>query len=159
MFSKYNKQIILILIALQFLWIAGTVIILEVNLAFGKTVKLQIVPVDPRSLMQRDYVVLNYSISRIKGYYPEPWEQTVRVVIRPDQNGVYQVKSIYHKDVILDKDDIVINGKPRGSRVLYGIETYFVPEGTGRKVERAARYGLVKVSALGDAMLVELIEK
>ena len=39
----------------------------------------------------------------------------------------------------------------------YGIENYFVPEGIGREMDRAAYYAEVKVSASGNAMLIRLL--
>ena len=66
---------------------------------------------------------------------------------------------MYTDKTVLGHDDVVINGTRRGDRIFYGIEHYFVPEGTGREVERAANYALVKISAWGDAMLMKLLEK
>ena len=62
------------------------------------------------------------------------------------------------KDKRLAPNEVVITGWRRGdrNRLSYGIESYFVPEGTGIEVERSAKYGIVKVNKNGDAMLVSL---
>ncbi|MBN2443696.1 MAG: GDYXXLXY domain-containing protein [Spirochaetales bacterium] len=159
MLNKYKKYIVPALIIFQFLWIIATVFILEVNLATGKTIKLQLAPVDPRSLMQGDYVILNYTISRIPHYTPSPSESRVRVILSPDNKGIYNVKSIFSPSAFLEQDDVVVNGTFMGDRIFYGIENYFVPEGTGKQVERSVRFALVKVSAWGDAMLIKLLEE
>ncbi|MNN77777.1 hypothetical protein D3C81_1942710 [compost metagenome] len=53
---------------------------------------------------------------------------------------------------------MLIRGKWDGYRSFdYGIEHYFVPEGTGIGLERQVRYAEVKVSAKGDAILVRLL--
>ncbi|MFG5107565.1 GDYXXLXY domain-containing protein, partial [Campylobacter lari] len=53
--------------------------------------------------------------------------------------------------------DVIINGSTiGGNRVEYGIESYFVPEGTGLEVERNAKYAIVKIGERGDAILESL---
>jgi uncharacterized membrane-anchored protein len=159
MFNKYKVYIVPAVILLQFLWIILSVLVFEINLATGKTVILELVPFDPRSLMQGDYVILTYSISDIQFDYETVPDEVIRIVISPDERGVYDFKSIFRGHTYCDKDDVVVNGTLTGSRVFYGIEHYFVPEGTGADVEQEAEYALVKVSAWGDAMLVRLLSE
>ena len=50
-----------------------------------------------------------------------------------------------------------MNGQTSGwGTIYYGIETYFVPEGTGLETERNARLAYVRVGAGGDALLERL---
>jgi len=157
MSCKYKKFIIPAVIILQFFWIIVSVLMFEINLETGKSIILKIVPVDPRSLMQGDYVNLNYSISDINIDFEASLRPFVRVVIHPNRKGVYNYKSLYSKNMTLDEKDVIIKGTPYGDSIFYGIEHFFVPEGTGRAVERNADYALVKVSAGGNAMLVKLL--
>src|SRR5690606_313872 len=130
----------------------------------GAVVKLQIEPLDPRSLLQGDYVRLNYTISTLPADVAETLEETdhvrLQVVLAPDANGVHGFKRVYERGEALGADEIMLTGKWSGYReVYYGIETYFVPEGTGLEVERNAAYAYVRVGAGGDALLERLSDK
>ena len=53
-----------------------------------------------------------------------------------------------------------MNGKvKKWGRVYFGIENFFVGEGTGLEVERKAKYAKIKVTSKGDAFITELLEK
>lgn len=133
-------------------------------LAHGQVIKLQLAPLDPRSLLQGDYVELSYTISR-----PDWTKEQLRaldarakvsVVLAPDQAGVFQLVRLHEDGVPLREGEVVIRGRWDGySRLNYGIEHYFIPEGTGLDVERTAQYAEVKVSAGGDAILVRLLSQ
>ncbi|MDF2935040.1 MAG: hypothetical protein K0Q90_413 [Paenibacillaceae bacterium] len=154
-------------------WVLTGIVLLQVGmmtvqisrsewlLANGRAIKLELAPVDPRSLLQGDYVVLSYTISR-----PE-WGEAklkeleegakVTLVLAPDAEDVYQLDRIYEAGGLLKEEEVLIRGKWDGYRSFeYGIEHYFIPEGTGIDLERQARYAEVKVSAKGDAILVRL---
>ncbi|MNC02910.1 hypothetical protein D3C75_502950 [compost metagenome] len=155
-------------------WVLAGIVLLQVSvmsaqiwrseglLANGRSIKLELAPVDPRSLLQGDYVVLSYTISR-----PE-WEEAqlkeleedakVTLVLAPDAGGVYRLDRLYEAGSPLKEEEVLIRGKWDGYRSFdYGIEHYFVPEGTGIGLERQVRYAEVKVSAKGDAILVRLL--
>jgi uncharacterized membrane-anchored protein/uncharacterized membrane protein len=137
----------------------------EVLLTTGTTVKLQITPLDPRSLLQGDYVVLNYSISNppkpiaaeLEAYHGQ---RKVKVVLSPDMKGVHVINRLYKSGEALSGREIVINGTLSGwGSIRYGIETYFVPEGTGLTVQSKARFAYIRVNAQGDALLESLAEQ
>ena len=53
-----------------------------------------------------------------------------------------------------------MNGKVKKQRhVYFGIENFFVEEGTGLEVERSANFAKLKVTSTGDAFVTELLEK
>jgi uncharacterized membrane-anchored protein len=134
----------------------------ETLLATGASVKLKLAPIDPRSLLQGDYVALNYDISTPPFKDPlqeKDWNRgKVKVVLTPDSQGVYISDRLYQDGEVLANHEIILNGQWNGSRILYGIENYFIPEGTGRTVEQNARYAYIRVSRNGDALLERLVE-
>lgn len=166
-----NKKIILI--AVSFLWIAvavGLIISKQHIIRTGKTVLLETVPVDPRDFLRGDYVVLRYKISTIvlqqiqseKSYYGqgekvyvklEPrerfWEAVAVKTKKPvSDNGVYlkaRVKYCYDKKLELN----------------YGIESYFVPEGEGKDIEKnmQGNKSSVEVEVLVDTSGNAIIKK
>lgn len=165
-----NKKIILI--AVSFLWIAvavGLIISKQHIIRTGKTVLLETVPVDPRDFLRGDYVVLRYKISTIvlqqiqrKSYCGqgekvyvklEPrerfWEAVAVKTKKPvSDNGVYlkaRVKYCYDEKLELN----------------YGIESYFVPEGEGKDIEKnmQGNKSSVEVEVLVDTSGNAIIKK
>ncbi|WP_421384965.1 GDYXXLXY domain-containing protein [Bacillus salacetis] len=129
----------------------------------GETVKLELAPIDPRSLLQGDYVRLNYKISDHESFMNAglPGEK-IQLVLRPEgdihsYSGIYKQRGKWNTDYEKQDKDIVINGVIGGDgRVIFGIESFFVEEGTGVNVENTAEYAIVKVADGGNALLVGL---
>ena len=109
-----------------------------------RTVLLKVVPVDPRELMRGDYVILGYDISRVppgtspggSGAPGDRQGRTVYVVLKPDEDGRH-----YHGEGVVDDPPATgpfIRGTLEGwNRIVFGIESYFVQEGKGKKYEQA----------------------
>lgn len=157
--------LLLIVIVLQFGFLAYEAVTNERLLRNGASVKLELQPIDPRSLLQGDYVTLNYSISTLPRSSEAELEsrgsrQRVRVVLAQDVRGVHVFNRLYRDGETLAPNEIVMNGVTSGwGPIYYGIETYFVPEGTGLAVERSARFAYIRVSANGNAMLERLAKE
>jgi uncharacterized membrane-anchored protein len=129
-------------------------------LANGREIVLDIIPVDPRSLFRGDYVILNYDVSRFENAQgvPLPQGAPIYVTIGKDAAGKWQAVSSsasYPENV--PSDQVVlkgrvlyagtsVDGKPAPTSVKYGIESFFVPEGTGRDLEKIV--GERKMSAV-----------
>ncbi|MCA0756259.1 GDYXXLXY domain-containing protein [Paenibacillus sp. N4] len=160
-FLRKSAVWIAIVIVLQLGYIAYHAATSEALLSGGTQVKLKIEPLDPRSLLQGDYVRLNYSISTPPSLDAEMKEHPVtgriKVVLRQGDDGLYVFDRLYTKGETLTDKEVVINGTFNGwQSIYYGIETYFVPEGTGLETERNARYAYVRVGKNGDAILEKL---
>lgn len=142
-----NKKIALVLIAL--LWVAvaaGFIYSKQLIFRTGKAVLLETMPVDPRDLLRGDYVVLSYKIGQLeldkirkeKGYFG--FGEVVYVTL--EKKETYWEASAVSSKKPGPGDGIFIKGRvasPGGNRLMvnYGIESYFVPEGEGRQIERA----------------------
>jgi uncharacterized membrane-anchored protein len=162
-FLKKKLWIIALVIALQFAVMGVQIAKSEYVLATGDLIKLQLQPIDPRSLIQGDYVILGYEISTIELDMDFSAKEKVQIVLSPNEEGVYEYKGVYRYNgeynqhyVKLDEDVIVNARSNGGDRLIYGIESFFVPEGTGRAVEGEAEFAYVKVASNGDALLVRL---
>ena len=117
----------------------------EVDLRTGTEVVLETVPVDPRSLFQGDYVILRYEIgvSGRNGSLPEGWQDPIRhgqgtvVYVQLREAGDHWVAEGYNS-TREGAGPVAIRGEmTHGGWLDFGIGTYFVPEGTGRPIERA----------------------
>ena len=151
-----NKKIIIVIIG--FLWVViavGMVLSKQQTLRTGKTVVLETVPVDPRDFLRGDYVVLRYKLSSldmnqiksIKSYYRHG--ESIYVELKP-KGKFWEATAIYEKkgDTI---NGLFIKGKvkyyyDKKLEANYGIESYFVPEGEGRDIERKMRGNKSSVS-------------
>ena len=137
----------------------------------GTPVVLQTVPVDPRSLFMGDYARLSYSISQLHldgdtalgGDKIFKRHDAVWVALKPDPAGAKAV-SVHHDRSGIPPDLLALKGevqhfsenewdrttnksvKRRTLNVRYGIEQYYVQEGTGSQIERPQ--GGEKVSIL-----------
>jgi GDYXXLXY protein len=134
----------LIQIALIGLMVADRVMILRT----GVDVPLQTRPLDPRDFLRGDYVVLGYDMAseRLTGR-----DKLVFVKLAPNRDGFYEAISAHAAPVDVASPEVLIRGhvvsgvncgRDRCSvdsmlQVRYGIESYFVPEGEGRKLESA----------------------
>ena len=159
-----KKIPIVLVILLQLLFIGNQYIQNENVLANGELIKLELEPLDPRSLLQGDYVILQYDISQISELTDrfQPGEK-IKLVLSLDENGVYNYSGYYEYKGEFNQayepsdEDVLINAKANGwDSFIYGIESYFIEEGTGREVEENATIAFVRVATNGNAMLVEL---
>ena len=127
----------------------------EHNLLTGKEIVLELYrPVDPRSLLQGDYIRLSYEISRLPDH---PQAKSVhRILLAPDTQGIYRFRG-FHDGGPVGKDEVVINGRYDGGRFVYGIEHFYVQEETGLALEQAATHVLVVVPESGNAMVKEVL--
>ena len=133
-------------------------------LSNGREVVLEVIPVDPRSLFRGDYVILGYDISRFKlppGATPPKKNAPFYITLQKSQGDNWQVVGGANDPPAEAKpDEVVVKGRveyvsrpspeqtqePVVVGLQYGIESFFVPEGTGRELEKMV--GEKKISAL-----------
>jgi uncharacterized membrane-anchored protein len=160
-----RTKLILIAILVQFgvlAWMAGE---REWIVRTGPPIWLRTAPVDPRDLFRGDYVRLNYDIATVADHQIGPGLE--KYLANARQKGasrhwlgkeivVYSalrihsdrdVAEITTTDLTPPSSGLFIKGrvKPYGGAVhgvRYGIESYFVQQGKGRKLERRAPEGL-----------------
>ncbi|MBI5817655.1 MAG: GDYXXLXY domain-containing protein [Verrucomicrobia bacterium] len=178
---EHERAVLWITIAFQLAVLASMVVLHALPLMVGDTIRLKVMPVDPRDVMRGDYVILSYAISNVpdKGIEGIPdannrvwryWERnswleerTVYVTLEPDAGGKLWrgVKASVHKPA----SGKFIRGKyvrQWGTpQIQFGIEAFYVQEGAGKKLEEArnARHLVAEVALLpsGKAALRDLI--
>ena len=122
-------------------------------LANGETVLLELAPVDPRSLIQGDYMRLRYNISVL----PEAnhgWPRDGNVVVDVDSMRVATFARLDDGSP-LGPGQARLRYRKRGAGIRIATDAYFFQEGTARKYERA-RYGELRVAPDGSSVLVGL---
>lgn len=131
----------------------------DYQLKNGQEIVLKTVPVDPRDVLRGDYVVLRYEISSAeRDDEDEPWlfqqNQVVFVSLEEDR-GDWAIAEVGHEPppVGLFLRGRIRSATPGRLEITYGIESFFVPEGEGRKYEEARNrdrlWAVVSVSPHG----------
>ena len=131
----------------------------EQLIAHGEKVFVQLAPVDPRSLMQGDYMRLNYS-------FPGDTEDgigellTARpyLVVRRDARGVAQPLRVVQAHEAVAPGEMRIELTPKGGRWMLVSDAWYFTEGDGARWS-AAKYGEFRVLPDGRALLVGLADE
>ena len=147
----------------------------------GREITVPVQPLDPRDLFRGDYVTLGYDFTSLRqsslaaqidleGF---PAGSEIYVTLHPDAAGAWSVAALASsRPHEIASGDVVIRGRVKSVwrsenkadvllTVRYGIETYFVPEGSGRTLETQVRdhkiEAIVAVDATGTAAIKGLV--
>lgn len=145
-----SKLTLIALAAVAQIGILSSMIVVDtLPYQLGETIRLKVIPVDPRDLFRGDYVVLGYEFSNLHenkvtgldksgSYYWDHAGQPVYVLLEKDAD-----------DDVWKPQEISINQPSTGTylrgqidnrgQVDCGIGAYFVQEGEGLEIERAIR--------------------
>lgn len=168
----------------------GTVLVLGVaNVAIvqkerilsdGQTVLLELAPVDPRSLMQGDYMSLNFALSQnlsaLSWGLPKDVlakmdaQQWVVVAVQLDENKVAQLKGVYleqdgqerlwsEEGPVAEPSDVMrLRMRRHRSNWTPGTDAWFFAEGSADRFD-AARYGEFAVVEGGQSLLRAMLDE
>lgn len=101
----------------------------------GTSIMVRTRPVDPRDLLRGQYVALAYEFSNVSDFPKTTGTltpgQEVWAVLAPDEGFYIPVELFADAPAQLAPGQVVLCGTIKSSRAIeYGIESYFVPEGT-----------------------------
>lgn len=122
----------------------------------GRLVFMELAPVDPRSLIQGDYMRLQYKLASEMASDNIP--NAGFCAIEPNTYGVVQKIRFLDKNSGINDNELIIKYSAKkwwGIRI--GAESYFFQEGEAHKFENA-KYGGLKVDADGNCILVGLYD-
>ena len=145
-----ERKVLKIAVAAQLLVLVAMIALRSLPLVTGQTVLVRVQPVDPRDLLRGDYVILSYDFSRVP---PEGVEglseteyrkrskregRTVYVPLVPDTNRTHwRAEKV---TLVKPASGPFLKGHmERHGSLKFGIEAYYVQEGTGRRYEQAIR--------------------
>ena len=162
-----KKKLFLIIGIFWVIILFGFIAFKEFTLQTGEEVLLKTRPIDPRDLFRGDYVILSYEISNLDANSLQKdvteFKQEDKVYVSLNKVDNYGIASgVYINN---PKEGLILKGtikNVQGSRlnIEYGIESYFVPEGKGREIERLRGRNLdvkVAVDKLGNAIIKDLL--
>ncbi len=122
------------------------------TVATGKTVILQTAPVDPYDLLRGYYQTLGYDISNHQNLAKLPGGELLKdayvgdvfVILEapPSANTTppkpwKPIRVSRDRPTNLPPNQIAINGKSEGWRIVYGLETYYMPEDQRESLNQA----------------------
>lgn|GEM_PF-925041 len=135
-------------------------------LANGERVILALRPVDPRSLMQGDYMVLALDVEN--AIYQHLYKQESpenepakyikgTAIVSPDENGVFRFVRLDDGTPLQDSQArLVYRGKKSGVRV--GSGSFFFQEGYGKIFEKA-RFVELRAGKDGETLMTHLLDE
>jgi uncharacterized membrane-anchored protein len=145
-----ERKVLLLTVGAQLTILLAMIALRALPLITGQTVLVRVEPVDPRDLFRGDYVILSYPFSRVP---PEQIDglseaqlrsrtklegRTVYVPLVPDTSAGHMRAG----KITMEKPSagLFIKGHmKRYGSMEFGIESYYVEEGTGRRYEQAIR--------------------
>jgi uncharacterized membrane-anchored protein len=148
-----RKTVVLIGLAIILVAVNWSIVQKERLLHTGTSMLLQLAPVDPRSLIQGDYMRLDYAIAR-EVSYRDGWASDGQIVVANDADGVARFVRL-HDGTPLAAHEHLLRYRNRDGRVRIGTDAFFFQEGTADRYA-AARYGELHVDDAGEGLLIGL---
>lgn len=149
-----RKAILLVAAAIVLVLVNVSIWQREALITSGRTVLLELAPVDPRSLMQGDYMALRFKVAndafpqgQIKGL------KDGRVVLAVDSRDVGTFRRFDNGGAAAD--EVLLRYRIRNGQPKFATNAFFFQERQG-EFYREARYGEFRVAPDGEAILVAL---
>lgn len=153
-------KLFVFILALQTVWLLGTVVVQERALAHGRVILLETHRVDPRDLLRGDYLILNYNISDVPTnlFSPPvardlPYGTRVFVALAPGTNRFYEIVRASTNELTPATNEVVLRGQSDERRwssnsvhLAYGIENYYIAENTGNPTGKLTVQAVVPAS-------------
>ncbi len=139
---------------LVLLAVNGLIVQKERLIASGSKIYLELAPVDPRSLIQGDFMRLDYALSRtLQDIKEHPKDG--KLVVKLDERGVAGFVRIHDDATDLQPGEQLLRFRERSGEVRVGSGAFFFQEGHAKRYEQA-KYGEVRVNDAGTSVLIGL---
>lgn len=155
---KYLRIIVLFGTLLAFLYLVNTGIISsEQNIENGTLAYFKLAPVDPRSLIQGDYMQLAYAIETDANEAGLRDIRRGQLVLYLDEQHIAHFSRLYHEGDTLEENEVIVNfyalDNWRGVRV--GVDSFLFQEGLADTYAHA-QYSEVRIFD-ANVMLIDLL--
>ncbi len=129
----------------------------------GQKIYISLAPRDPRSIMQGDYMALNFGFPReienqLDALNTDRSTKQANVVAKLDARGVAQVLRLAADNETLASGEILLPLMHKNQRWVLVTDAFFFPEGQGVPFKQA-RFGEFRVLSDGRALLVGLADE
>ncbi|SNR41967.1 Uncharacterized membrane-anchored protein [Lutibacter agarilyticus] len=154
--KKFKWILILVNLIILVGLFTNSIIKKEAILSNGKLILLELAPVDPRSLMQGDYMQLRYKISEESML--DSISKRGFIVVAADEKGIAQKIRIQPKKTPINTNEYLIEYIAGNMDMNIGAEAFFFEEGQGEKFEKAT-YGGLMIDDQGNSILMGLYDE
>ena len=164
---KLNRWIIVLATVFVLVVVNGSIWQKERHLAEGEIVYLELAPVDPRSLMQGDYMALNFALGNQvlnalaqQAAVPQGKSQQARngaVIVQLDEQRVAHFQRLEKGAALSDKERR-LRYRLRNGQVSFATDAFFFQEGHAEWYA-SARYGQFRMNAQGELLLVAMYDE
>ena len=155
--SRKFKLAFVTIVAAQVLLLLGFIADREYTLQTGDEVVLETLPIDPRSLLQGDFVILDYVIASLP--LNSQFSQGATVFVSLNEGEEAWEAESYTLRKPSDSEVVFIKGTvDRPEHLDFGLGTYFIPEGSGHVIERSRDVKVVAaVDRRGKAVIKDIL--
>ena len=154
--KKYKWSIIVLNLVALLAYFNYAMVKKEALLSDGQLVLLELAPVDPRSLMQGDYMELRYRISEGADFDSIP--KRGYCVVSLQAEGIAEKVRLQPDRAPLNDHEYLIEYTAGDWRLNIGAESFFFEEGQAEQFAKA-KYGGIKVDRAGNSLLVGLYDE
>jgi len=146
--TTFTRALLAVAVVLVLGAVNGSILAKERIKTQGERIYLELAPVDPRSLMQGDYMALRFSLAnQIEA------TESGSAPLAIDERGVATLNANPRPG------DLRIRFRHRNGQVWLGTNAYFFEEGQAQRYE-GARYGEFRIDReSGEAVLVALTDE
>ncbi|TVP44631.1 MAG: hypothetical protein EA345_15205 [Halomonas sp.] len=163
---KRNRWVVVAATVLVLALVNGAIWQKERHLAEGDIVYLELAPVDPRSLIQGDYMALNFTLGNqihsalfqqdaVRQAEPQQASNGY-VVVRLDEQRIAHFQRLDDGSALAN-DERRLRYRLRHGQVRFATDAFFFQEGHAERYE-PARYGQFRVNSQGEPLLVALYD-
>ncbi|NGM61890.1 GDYXXLXY domain-containing protein [Sphingobacterium sp. SGG-5] len=155
--KDYKPILIIINLLLLLVYFNTSIAKKEQIIKDGKLILLELAPVDPRSLIQGDYMQLRYRIS--ENISADSIPKRGFCIVHIDTNAVGKKIRFQELPTPIRNDEYAINYTAVDDwKINIGAESYFFQEGEAEKYEKA-KYGGIKIDQKGNSVLIGLYDQ
>ncbi len=154
--KKYKSWLILLNLLFLLGFVNFSIIKKEQTLSSGRLVLLELAPVEPRSLMQGDYMDLRYKIAAeavSNGLIKQGY-----CVVKLESTGVATFIRTQTNTQVNAGEFLIKYKTPDGWMINIGAESFFFEEGQADKYS-VAKYGGLRVDDAGNSVLVGMYDE
>jgi uncharacterized membrane-anchored protein len=133
----------------------------EAVIASGRQIFLALAPVDPRSLVQGDYMRLNFAVpaeARRSNVAPETSNRSWAIASIDERQVATVANIVDERPHLTQAGQIALPMQRKQGRWIVGTDAWFFKEGTAAKWQ-TARFGIFRIGANGTALLVGMADK
>jgi uncharacterized membrane-anchored protein len=160
--SLVRRAVLIITAAVFFIFFADAVASREAILSNGKIMVLKIAPKDPRSMMQGDYMDVQFDLADDIEHAIDDLSSTEKVpenvIVTLDDRHNASFVRLDNDKMPLNIDEYRLNFRINKNGIKLASGSFFFQEGTGYYYE-AAGYAMLRVNEAGTAIITHLLDR